>query len=309
MEQNYSDMVYHGLLIRGNLTGAIAYLKQFPEQAELYRRYMYVFEEGRLTDFPVAPRLNRLLAAYQRYYRDAFYLCMDKEDAEAGLRAGLAGALGIDPEGQDLDSLEENQVAEAFQAGGFSFLGGRTGGFYGPYIWRDTQAKTYPVQLPDGVQNYTVKLLDGFLSLSWLDYLSFGAVGTGGWCGKDGIIHCVRASYDLEGENFQVSLLKHEAQHARDLEICPDMDPEDLEYRAKLVELIYSTQRDQLSAFFMEAGRDSSSTHGAASTRVIGGYARVLGLTSPRELMALPRETVQAVARELFAESWPDQDG
>ena len=125
------------------------------------------------------------------------------------------------------------------------------------------------MELPDGVQDYAVKLLDGFVMLSWLDYLSFGEVGTGGWSNGDGLIHCVKSGYDLDSEAFQVSLLKHEAQHAADHARFRGMSSEELEYRAKLVELICSSQRNLLDRFLLEAdGARTGNGHGLAAERI-----------------------------------------
>nr|WP_302595764.1 hypothetical protein [uncultured Acetatifactor sp.] len=57
---------------------------------------------------------------YQKYYRDVFYLCIDRETAAARLQARLADFLGIDDTGLELCGLElcdleQNQLAEAFQ--------------------------------------------------------------------------------------------------------------------------------------------------------------------------------------------------
>lgn len=293
---------YYGYLLKGDLTGAIRYIRQFPEQAELYNRFMTVFEEENDITYDVDACLNEILTLYQRYYRDVFYLCVGKERAEERLRAALAAFFGI--EGQiELCDIEENQVAEAFQRRGFHFLGGKTSGFYGPYIWLTTQVKTFDVELPDGIQTYTVKMLDGFLTKSWLDYLSFGEIGTGGWTDDDGIINCVKSAYDFESENFRVSLLKHEAQHARDLAVCQEISSEDLEYRAKLVELIYSSERNLLAQFCKEAGSsDKSNGHSAASSRIIAGFFKMLG-KEYAELENLEIDVVQETARTLYESS------
>lgn len=148
---------------------------------------------------------------------------------------------------------------------------------------------------------YKVNLLDGFLSKSWLDYISFGKVGTGGWANEDGMIHCVKASYDLEDEPFTVSLLKHEAQHAMDLFRYHNMASEDLEYRAKLVELIYSSKRNLLNRFLHEAdSSDPGNGHGLAADRIIAGFAKK---RNGDELGALSIKEIQAVAGALFTES------
>lgn len=285
-------------LKKGRLRPAMEYLAQFPEQAELYRQYMSLYQQEQYLSYDVDSQLQDILLAYQKYYRDAFYLEQSPEEAAEGLRARLAGLLGAGA--ASLDELEE-LAAEAFRAGGFHFLGGRTGGCYGPYIWRTEELRRYEVELPEGVQEYAVKLLGGFVMESWLSYLTFGLSGTGGWSNGDGLIHCVKRHYDLESESFRVSLLKHEAQHASDQSRYPGMSSADLEYRAKLVELIYSEERQLLGRFLQEAdAANPGSGHGLAAERIVRGFAR---RQDGDGLAALPIETVRAAALELFRES------
>lgn len=285
-------------LKKGRLRPAMEYLARFPEQAELYRQYMSLYQQEHYLSYDVDSQLQDILLAYQKYYRDAFYLEKSPEEAAEGLRARLAGLLGAGA--ASLDELEE-LAAEAFRAGGFHFLGGRTGGCYGPYIWRTEELRRYEVELPEGVQEYAVKLLGGFVMESWLSYLTFGLSGTGGWSNGDGLIHCVKRHYDLESESFRVSLLKHEAQHASDQSRYPGMSSADLEYRAKLVELIYSEERQLLGRFLQEAdAANPSSGHGLAAERIVRGFARQ---QDGDGLAALPIETVRAAALELFRES------
>lgn len=301
MEFNRS--VYYGYIIKGDLPGAIGYVRQFPEQTELYNRFMAVFEGEQYATYEVDACLNEILTIYQRYYRDAFYLCIGKENAADRLKARLAEFLAITDESIELCDMEQEQIAEAFEGRGFHFLGGRSSGYYGPYIWRTTETQTYEVELPDGRQTYTVKLLDGFIAKSWIDYLSFGELSPGGWADGDGIINCVKSSYDFDSENFRVSLLKHEAQHARDLLTRKDMSSEDLEYRAKLVELIYSSERNLLERFVQEAdGADRSNGHSSASNRIVEAFARIMD-RDRAELGMLQTEEVQRVAEALFKES------
>ncbi|MCI8384960.1 MAG: hypothetical protein HFE95_00760 [Acutalibacter sp.] len=296
----FSKAQYRGHLIRGDLLGAIRYIKQFPEQAELAERYRKRFEGEEYAASGEDAVLEAILSAYRKYYRETFYLGMDREKAEDRLSGRLARVLGA--EKGTVEQLEE-KVAETVRGRGLYFLGGRTSGWYGPYIWKTMETKTYQVELPEGVQAYSIRLLDGFLSRSWLDDISFGKTGTGGWTDKEGTIHCVRAVYDLDSEDFQVSLLKHEAQHARDLARDKNMPSAELEYRAKLVELIYSNERDMLGRFAQEAdSQDRRNGHAAASGRIVEGFAQKLGMER-KDFHGLARARVQAVAGELFAES------
>jgi len=302
MSNEFSKNIYYGHIIKGDLTGAISYVNKFPEQVDLYNKFLAVFEQEHYTTCELDADITEILTIYQQYYRDAFYLCIGKEEAADKLKARLTAFFGITDENIALCDLEQNQIADAFLSRGLHFLGGKSSGYYGPYIWRTTETVPYEVELPDGVQVYTVKLLDGFITRSWIDYLSFGEIGTGGWADGDGVINCVKSAYDFDSENFKVSLLKHEAQHTRDLEMDKDMSSEDLEYRAKLVELIYSSERDLLKQFIQEADTsDNNNGHAVASNRIVEGFSKILGKESAK-LCSLPIEQIQSIAKLLFNE-------
>ena len=295
--------LYYGYIIKGDLLGAITYIKQFPEKSDLYNRFDSVFEHEQYISYEVDAELNEILLAYQQYYRDVFYLCIAKGQAENRLKERLAKLLGIVDEHLALCDLEQKGLVDLFESRGLHFLGGKSSGYYGPYIWRTTEYVSYDVELPDGVQNYSVKLLDGFITRSWIDYLSFGEIGPGGWADGDGYINCVKSAWDIESESFRVSLLKHEAQHARDLKMDKNMSSEDLEYRAKLVELIYSNERNLLQSFASEADpTDKSNGHAVAAYRILKGFADMLGVdeVSPERIQL---EQIQAIARVLFENS------
>lgn len=293
--------IYYGYIIKGDLNAAISYVRQFPEQADLHDRFTNVFAHEQYKTYEVCAELSRILIAYQQYYRDVFYLCIGKERSAELLRARLSTLLGAD--GVELCDLEQNYLPELFQSHGLHFLGGQTGGYYGPYIWRTTETASYDVELPDGIQTYTVKLLDGFITRSWIDHLSFGEIGPGGWADGDGCINCVRSAWDFEGESFRVSLLKHEAQHARDIELCKDMTSENLEYRAKLVELIYSCERNLLQTFAQEADiSDPANGHAMAAHRIMMDYSDDLGVDRI-DPAAVDIAQIQTIAKALFKRS------
>ena len=174
----------------------------------------------------------------------------------------------------DEESLTE-QLKSVFEANGYHALFGKTQGYYVPYIWRDTIPTVYRVELPDGTAEYTVSILKGFVFRSWMDYLTFGRYGTGGWASPDGTINCIEQAYDFESERFLVSLLKHEAQHTLDMKNFPGITPAELEYRAKLVELIYSVNLGLLQKFLSEADESrAGDSHAVASARIKRELAR-----------------------------------
>jgi len=300
---HFNNDIYHGYIMKGDLHGAISYVKQFPEQKELYHRFLDVFERELYISYDVDTELNNILTAYQQYYRDVFYLCIANEQAENKLKERLAKLLGITDEHIELWQVEENHLCDLFESHGLHFLGGRTSGYRGPYIWRTTETVSYDVELPDSIQNYSVKLLDGFVMRSWIDYLSFGEIGTRGWTNGDGFIHCVKSAWDFESESFRVSLLKHEAQHAKDLEMDKDMSSENLEYWAKLVELIYSKERNLLQKFAGEAdGSLKDNGHAMAAYRIMNGFADALGVEEIQPAM-VSIDQIQTIAKVLFEDS------
>ncbi|MBD5152117.1 MAG: hypothetical protein HDT16_06420 [Oscillibacter sp.] len=304
MENRFDWSLCLAYLKKGDLRSTMEYAAQFPEHAELYQKYVSLFQQENYLSYEVDD--SDILLIYQKYYRDVFYLEQSPEDAAEGLRTRLAERFQTDP-AAPLDELEE-KVAETFRSHSLYALTGRTDGYYGPYIWRTEELKHYAVELPEVVQDYAVKLLDGFIMESWLNYLTFGMSGTGGWSNGDGLIHCVKHCYDLESESFQVSLLKHEAQHAADQSRYPGMSSEDLEYRAKLVELIYSEERQLLDHFIREADTSSASnSHGLAAERIARGFEAQLDKTR-EELNGLPIREVQAISLALFRESTGEMD-
>ena len=205
------------------------------------------------------------------------------------LLAGLKALLGM-PDAEE--ALLTERLQAVFEAEGYHALFGKTQGYYGPYVWRETVPTAYQVELPNGTAEYTVNILKGFVFRSWMDYLTFGRFGTGGWASPDGTINCIEQAYDFESERFLVSLLKHEAQHTVDMKQFPGITPAELEYRAKLVELHYSGNLGLLQKFLPEADESrTGDSHAMASARIKREFAD----TDQRSLSC-----VQARALELL---------
>lgn len=172
------------------------------------------------------------------------------------------------------EALLTERLQAEFEAAGCHALFGKTQGYYGPYIWRDTVPTAYQVELPDGTAAYTVNILRGSIFRSWMDYLTFGRYGTGGWASPDGTINCIEQAYDFTSERFLVSLLKHEAQHTVDMKRFPGITPAELEYRAKLVELHYTGDPGLLQKFLSEADESKAGdSHAVASARLRRAFA------------------------------------
>ena len=267
--------------LNGDIKGAIAYMREHEEYKDILPAYTAIFEDGEYRTFEVPDALNDILRQYQIYYRDVFYCGLPEAEAADKLRARLKALLHLPDAGEEL--LTE-RLRSAFEAEGYHALFGKTQGYYGPYIWRDTVPTVYRVELPGGTAEYTVNILKGFVFRSWMDYLTFGRFGTGGWASPDGTINCIAQAYDFESERFLVSLLKHEAQHAVDMKRFPAIIPTELEYRAKLVELHYSGDLGLLQKFVSEADESrADDSHAAAAARIRREFAD----TDPADLSAI----------------------
>ena len=264
--------------MNGDIKGAIAYMREHEEFKDILPAYAAIFEDCEYRTYEIPALLNDILRLYQIYYRDVFYCGLPETEAADKLLRQLRMLLDM-PEADE--ALLTARLQAAFEAEGYHALFGKTQGYYGPYIWKETVPTVYRVALPDGAADYTVNILKGFVFRSWMDYLTFGRYGTGGWASPDGTINCIEQAYDFESERFQVSLLKHEAQHAVDMKRFPGISPAELEYRAKLVELHFSSDLSLLQKFLSEADeRKTGDSHAAASARIKRGFAD----TDPAEL-------------------------
>lgn len=275
--------------MNGDMRGAIAYMRAHEEFKDILPAYAAIFEKEEYRTFDIPDELNDILRLYQIYYRDTFYCGLPEAEAADKLLKQLRARLHV-PDADEARLAERLQAV--FEAEGYHALFGKTQGYYGPYIWRDTVPTVYRVALPDGTAEYTVNILKGFVFRGWMDYLTFGRYGTGGWASPDGTINCIEQAYDFESERFLVSLLKHEAQHTVDMKRFPGITPAELEYRAKLVELHYTGSLELLRKFLSEADEGKANdSHAAASARIRREFADM-------EQTELSR--VQARALELF---------
>ena len=232
---------------------------------------MAIFENCEYRTYDIPDILNDILRLYQVYYRDTFYCGLSEPEAADKLLKQLRTFLKL-PDAEE--TLLADKLQSVFEAKGYHALFGKTQGYFGPYIWRDTVPTVYRVELPDGTAEYTVNILKGFVFRSWMDYLTFGQFSTGGWSSPDGTINCIEQAYDFESERFRISLLKHEAQHTVDRKRFPGITSAELEYRAKLVELHYSGYLGLLQKFLSEADESRQNDgHALASARLKGQFS------------------------------------
>ena len=284
--------------MQGDVRGAMAYMRSHEEFRDVLPAYEAVFERGEYRAYDVPDALNDILRLYQVYFREVFYGGTPEPEAADRLLAKLRAML-------NMPDAEEGTLGEGlravFEAQGYHAVFGRTQGYFGPYVWKDTVPTAYSVALPEGTAEYTVNILRGFVFRSWMDYLTFGRFGTGGWASPDGTINCIEQAYDFESERFRVSLLKHEAQHAEDMRRFPGISPTELEYRAKLVELHYSSDIGLLQRFLAQADESRpDDSHAMASVRLKAKFAAADPASLPA-IQALALEKLRAHTTEMEA--------
>ena len=225
------------------------------------------------------------LLAYLRYFTRLFELDEPATGAESSLADALTALADVPRSGAhepDIDAAE-SVLRRGFADRGYQFLGGRTPPHFGAYVWRRTEDRKFTVTLPRGEpQAVTVHFMHDFVLRGWLHWKTVGAQGAGGWYKEDDPdwpdgLYCVADRYPEpldENRAFQVSLLGHEAQHVADHRAFPGLSSPELEYRAKLVELIgYDTVDERLTSFLADALDDAGQPHPYAAHLIVGRLA------------------------------------
>lgn len=261
-------------LLAGDVLGAHRFLSKRRDRTRDEDRLFGYWNEKFLAGGPgpssrrLDPWIFPVVNAYEKYWISVLANAVSAPVAEAQLVADLAAWLATPADGS-VDAVE-GILAKRLEAHGFQFLGGYTRPFLGPYIWRTERVEAFSVELPWGVRPVTVHWLDETLLWGWLDFASGGRLGTAGWAKPDGIYALWRRYRAHLGKpRFQVSYLKHEAQHQWDFERWGELPPAALEYRAKLVEIAYSPDRRTLLTFQDEAVPGSAAPHLAASADLV----------------------------------------
>ena len=246
-----------------------------------------------------APQTAAILALFRDYWSRTVSDPADRDAQENALREALRDILEPVPGANPSDT-----IIAAIEAEGLHAIAGRTGRLLDLIVWREQREVTEHVLLQHGIQQVTVNYLDQFSNRGWSNFLSCDRSGTGGWATKDALFVITPAYDSLTDEAFQVSYLKHEAQHFSDFVRLPDLEGWELEYRAKLTELAFLAefQERTLRRFAHNQGDDPSDAHSYANAKLMAALVAELGLDSPADLFAVSRHQIQSAARNIFVE-------
>lgn len=276
---------FKALCWQGNVNKAIDYIRSLKSndievlqlERKLHERFISQTEEYVIDSDD--PWIKKVVEYYLAYFREV--LTANKEQlAEKKLIKDLLSCLEI----KDDSTIEEieSELESIFRKKGYSFLGDVTKPYRGPYIWKKTQRRDFEVSLPSGIQEVTVYIISDFLLISWAYYASLGMTYSGGWCKEEGLYYVNVGCEDIddidtESVDFQVWFLKHEAQHLSDYKKYPNLNSVNLEYRAKLIELMYNPNPKRVVDKYIKQGKkDVTSPHSYAAYAIIRGLSKLI---------------------------------
>lgn len=247
------------LCVEGDVNQTYEYLTSLKQKTDeqkkfedlYYHRFYKKDPDYKLSD--TDSWVENVINTYRCYFVDVLTNKVERSLAEANLLKNLNQYLGKDDQQTDMNTAEE-KVGAIFRQKGFHFFGGKIDPHYGPFIWKTADKRTYQVDIPETREEVQVWFMDDFLMMSWLHFATFGEVYAGGWA-KEDALYCILPRYrdELDTDKFLVSFLKHEAQHYNDYKQFPKLKGPDLEYRAKLVEIIYYSNHTFFEKLLVQA--------------------------------------------------------
>lgn len=284
----------YSYVLQGDVAKVLTVLDTLPEERlssgekKIKEKYFQRFKhQEEKTDYNTDDTmLQEVLKIYQTYWKQAL---LDKENIEkyeTELKKSVTSFLKKNnyPTQHDYvkDTLTLKDMESNFNQHLKNFLSehdyysatGKTAGFFDLFVWSTQLPTEYTVDLPETEITTTIIFLEDVVTMGWEDYASFGKVYPGGWATKEEL-YAVGKAYDTTSENFKVSYLKHESQHFADYEKYPLLSGADLEYRAKLTELIYAeeTLYNLIRSFIRNASSEGRNPH------AFGGYAVIRDLS------------------------------
>jgi hypothetical protein len=176
-------------------------------------------------------------------------------------------------------SFEEvKKVIESQNAYSASFYLNET---YGLKIWDKQAEKKYTIELPLDTLTISVVFIENYLLKGVADFTTMGIGKDGGWSSNSNqSLYCNKGEYDLNSEKFKLSYLKHEANHFVDVLKYPNLSSTDLEYRSKIIELMYCSKETiykRIAEFINSASsKERTHSHPYANYSLIKGMSKLL---------------------------------
>ncbi|WLR54548.1 hypothetical protein LC048_19295 [Mesobacillus subterraneus] len=302
---------FYSLCLQGDLNSAMDYLDSIQPRTKEIEEIQQMYIERFYSQEPAEPILEddqwikEVLAAYHHYFQGVLTKADLIHDAELTLNDRLRMLLKV--ESPFTIDETENELAAIFTEKGYHFLGGVTPPFRGAYIWKRCETVDFNVEIPHRSITVTVHMMSDFLLEGWIGFATFNNRTVGGWAKEDGLYCNVKSYNNLGDDDFQVCYLKHEAQHLSDYSCFPGLTSAELEYRAKLVELIYTKNHSILNKFLNDAKNDPDFPHPYASYNLIKNISsKILEKDYESNMnvwLAVDYQKISSAALELFDEN------
>lgn len=323
--QSFDFNKIYSFVLQGDVAKVIKVLDTLPDdrlsdsekkiKAKFFKRFKHQEEEMEYNTGDIL--LHDVLKIYRSYWKGVL---LDKENAEIyeeRLKKDIACFLKENDYPArtvyERNALTQKDIEDNFTQHLKDFLSernyysatGRTAGIFDLFIWSTQVPTEYVVALPETEVTTTIIFLEDVVTMGWEEYASFGKVYPGGWATKE-VLYAVAKAYDTSTENFRVSYLKHESQHFADYKVFPNLSGADLEYRAKLVELIYAEETfyDLISLFIRNASSEGRNPH------AFGAYALIRDLSEEifgkdfvaeiEQWQSVPAETIKKESENLL---------
>lgn len=184
------------------------------------------------------------------------------------------------------DSLRKNikddsVLKKIIEKEGFKVNFNFRNGFQELFIWNKESTEKYDVILPKETIKTTVVFIESYHINGYDEFSTIGDSQVGGWATKDSTtLFCNKGTYELNSEKFKISYLKHESLHFTDLKNYPNLSAADLEYRSKVIELMYCTEGtiyDRISEFVTGANKaDRKNAHPYANYILIQNMSKFI---------------------------------
>lgn len=223
------------------------------------------------------PLVATAIEHYREYWRTVLMSDLPAAQAEATLEKRIRRLLTAHGYPQELEGDFATALQAAVEQRGFHALTGRTLPCLELMVWKENEETVYTVELADGPVDVPVTFIGDFDSRGWVNFATLGRASSGGWALPERLV-CIKGDQDLDSEDFRVHYLAHEARHFADYRRYPRLGAHDLEYRAKLTELVDSgsTLRPTLSQFIANAREEVASAHSYAEFVLVRNLARAL---------------------------------
>jgi hypothetical protein len=213
--------------------------------------------------------ITKLVKVYHGYWIDTLTRKLEPAAAHIHLKQQLAQLLLVSAEGNGKQTEIFERVSSVVEKNGFHASMSYSPPLHDLIIWKKETRENFDVNLTDGKQAVSVVFMEEFASQGWSHFATLGLQSISGWAGTEEL-YCVMWAYEQSSERFRVSYLQHEARHFADYREFPDLDEENLEYRAKLTELAFagSTSSSLLRQFSTAGDHQGVTAHSRANRRV-----------------------------------------